>query len=82
MLPPANRVEKGFQVGTAGQCIFRGVVCDPDASWVDKTGNPRHIGRVARALGEYLRSLRQKRGVGLKGAAPKVGVSYTYLSKI
>jgi transcriptional regulator with XRE-family HTH domain len=31
---------------------------------------------------ERLRRLRRKKGVGLKRAAPQLGVSYTYLSKI
>lgn len=33
-------------------------------------------------LAEHLRNLRLLKGVGLKSAAPALGVSYTYLSKI
>jgi len=34
------------------------------------------------ALGELLRELRTTRGVGLKRAAPDMGVTYGYLSKV
>jgi transcriptional regulator with XRE-family HTH domain len=37
---------------------------------------------VSKELGKYLRQLRKERAVGLKQAAPKIGVSYTYLSKL
>ena len=35
-----------------------------------------------RNFADRLRRLRRKKGVGLKRAAPQLGVSYTYLSKI
>ncbi len=35
-----------------------------------------------RNCAEYLKALRRRKGVGLKRAAPELGVSYTYLSKI
>lgn len=35
-----------------------------------------------RNFADRLRRLRWKKGVGLKRAAPQLGVSYTYLSKI
>lgn len=34
------------------------------------------------SVGQLLRILRVKAGMGIKVAAPKVGVSYTYLSKV
>lgn len=37
---------------------------------------------MGKALGQYLRTLREKNGRGLKRVAPKVGVSYSYLSKL
>lgn len=33
-------------------------------------------------FGNHLRELRRLKGVGLKSAAPALGVSYTYLSKL
>lgn len=33
-------------------------------------------------FGTVLRQLRTKTGIGIKGLAPRLGVSYTYLSKL
>lgn len=33
-------------------------------------------------FGEVLRDLRKQRGLGIKGLAPDLGVSYSYLSKL
>jgi transcriptional regulator with XRE-family HTH domain len=40
------------------------------------------IAQPADSLGNRLRQLRLRRGVGIKGAAPALGVCYSYLSKI
>ncbi len=37
---------------------------------------------MGQKLGKYLRALRQRRGLGLKRAAPELQISYTYLSKL
>lgn len=37
---------------------------------------------MAQRFGSKIRELREKRGVGLKTAAPEIGVSYSYLSKL
>ena len=34
------------------------------------------------SVGELLRDLRLRSGLGIKSAAPEVGISYSYLSKI
>jgi transcriptional regulator with XRE-family HTH domain len=33
-------------------------------------------------FGQILRQLRKREGIGIKGLAPKLGVSYSYLSKL
>ncbi|MEW8064029.1 MAG: helix-turn-helix transcriptional regulator [Candidatus Thiodiazotropha sp.] len=37
---------------------------------------------MSEKIGHSLRSLRQDAEMGIKGVGPKVGVSYTYLSKV
>jgi transcriptional regulator with XRE-family HTH domain len=37
---------------------------------------------VGRALGKFLRRLRKRKAKSLKGAAPEIGVSHAYLSKL
>jgi transcriptional regulator with XRE-family HTH domain len=50
---------------------------------VDTSGNPRYTkDTLAKPFGSTIRELREKRGLGLKRAAPEIGVSYSYLSKL
>ena len=45
-------------------------------------GNPGYTPLMGRELGRYLRELRSRRAKSLKGAAPELGVSHAYLSKL
>lgn len=59
----------------------------PGWSRVDIIGNPSvqwgcHTMKPKKNFGEHLRELRHLKGVGLKSAAPALGVSYSYLSKL
>lgn len=42
----------------------------------------RRILQEVSRLGKKLRQAREAKGLGLKSAAPEIGVTYTYLSKI
>ena len=55
--------------------------------WVDQQGNPMYIFHMIndlenKTLGQILREYRQSVGLGIKSAAPAVGVTYGYLSKV
>lgn len=54
----------------------------PEPCRVANVGNPSYMSSMSARLGSYLRALRKRRAVGLKEAAPAIGVSYTYLSKL
>lgn len=56
----------------------------PTASqWVDILVNPGYPGVVRRqGLGKTLRALRARTGLGIKQVAPRLGITYTYLSKL
>jgi len=49
---------------------------------VANSGNPGIIWKVGEQLGRYLRRLREEKAKSLKAAAPEIGVSHAYLSKL
>jgi len=48
--------------------------------WVDRSINPMYT--LAMEFGKILRELRTKEGIGIKRLAPRLGVNYSYLSKL